>query len=103
MTAHSCPDHRVLAEALRLRVLEGPGITDRAIRQAAAERATGGPTMEAPYNDLACQIGGSAVGVTDEQVARVLRVTGNQKATFEIIAAAALAAGLVRWKKRSRL
>ena len=55
--------------------------------------------MEAPYDDLARQIGESAAGVTDEQVASVLRVTGNEKAAFEVIAAAALGAGLLRWQQ----
>ena len=99
MTA-SRPDHRALAEALRRRVLDGPGKTDTALRQAMAERAAGGPAIEAPYDDLARQIGASAAGVTDEQVARVLRATGSdEKAAFEVIAAAALGAGLLRWRQ----
>jgi hypothetical protein len=99
MTAPSRPDHRALAEALRCRVLDGSGMTDRALRQATAERATGGPAIEAPFDDLVRQIGESAAGVTDEQVASVLRATGSEKATFEIIAAAALGAGLLRWRQ----
>jgi hypothetical protein len=74
-------------------------VTDRAVRHAAAKRAAGGPLIEAPYDDLARQIGESAAGVTDEQVARVLRVTGSEKATFEIVVAAALGAGLLRWQQ----
>jgi hypothetical protein len=92
------PDHRALAEALRRRVLEGPGETDRVIRQATAERAAGGPAMVAPYDNLARQIGESAGGVTDEQVAAVVRATGSEKAAFEIIVAAAVGAGLLRWR-----
>jgi hypothetical protein len=99
MITTSRPDHRALAEALRRRVLDGPGRTDRAVRQATAERATGGAAMEAPYDDLARQIGESAAGVTDEQVASVLRATGSEKAAFEVIAAAALGAGLLRWQQ----
>jgi hypothetical protein len=99
MITTSRPDHRALAEALRRRVLEGPGKTDREVRQAAADRATGGPAIEAPYDDLARQIGEAAAGVTDEQVASVLRATGSEKATFEVIAAAALGAGLLRWRQ----
>jgi hypothetical protein len=98
MTA-SRPDHRALAEALQRRVLDGPGKTDRALRRAIAERATGGPAVEAPYDELARQIGASAAAVTDEQVARVLRATGSEKAAFEVIAAAALGAGLLRWRQ----
>lgn len=79
MTASSRPDHRALAEALRRRVLDGSSLTDRPVRRAAAERAAGGLVIEAPYDDLARQIGESA-GVTDEQVASVLRAAGSEKA-----------------------
>jgi hypothetical protein len=99
MTATSQPDHRAFAEALRWRVLDGPGETDPVIREATAERVAGGPAVAAPYDDLARQIGDSAVRVTNEQVARVLRATGSEKATFEIIAAAAVGAGLLRWRQ----
>jgi hypothetical protein len=99
MTTTSRPDHRGLAEALRHRVLDGPGTTDRAVRRATAERAAGGAAMDAPYDALARQIGESAFGVTDEQVASVLRTTGSEKAAFEVIAAAALGAGLLRWRQ----
>ena len=99
MPAHSPPDHRALAEGLRCRVLDGPGITNLAIRQAAAKRAAGGPAMEPPYDDLARQIGEFAAGVTDEQVANVRRASGSEKAAFEVIAAAALGAGLLRWQQ----
>jgi hypothetical protein len=99
MTTPSRPDHRALAEALRRRVLDGPGETDPVVRQATAERAAGGPAIKAPYDDLARQIGESAARVTDEQVANVLRATGSEKAAFEVIAAAALGAGLLRWRQ----
>ena len=66
---HGYPDHRTLAKALYNRVLEGPGITDMALRQAMAKRATGGLSVaEATYDDLARQIGQAAYKVTDEQV-----------------------------------
>jgi hypothetical protein len=54
------PDHRALAEALRRRVLEGPGETTSRLRQASAERAADGLATEAPYDDLARQIGEAA-------------------------------------------
>ena len=95
----SRPDHRALAEALRRRVLDGPGKTERTVRRAIAERAAGNPVIEVPFDDLARQIGESAAGVTDEQVASVLRATGSEKAAFEVIAAAALGAGLLRWRQ----
>jgi len=93
------PDHRALAEALRRRVLEGPGETPPALRQASAERAAGGSAAEAPYDDLARQIGEAAHSVTDTQVSSVLAAAGSERATFEIIAAAALGAGLSRWEQ----
>jgi hypothetical protein len=99
MIAISRPDHRAFAEALRRRVLDGPGMTDRAVRKAAAERAAGGPAVESPCDDLGRQIGESAARVTDEQVANVLRATGSEKAAFEVIVAAALGAGLLRWRQ----
>jgi hypothetical protein len=92
-------DHRALAEALRRRVLEGPGETSPERRLAAAARAAGGPASQAPFDDLARQIGEAAHRVTDAQVARVLAATGSEKATFEIIMAAAVGAGLSRWQQ----
>ncbi len=94
------PDHRALAEVLCKRVLEGPGITDIVLRQAIAKRATGGPsTGEATYDDLALQIGHAAYKVTDEQVKKVVEKTGNEKAAFELIVAAAVGAGFYHWHK----
>lgn len=99
MTTIGRPHHRALADALRRRVLEGPGETDPVVRKAAAERAAGGPPADAPYDDLARQIGESAYCVTDGQVASVVRATGSEKAAFEVIAAAAMGAGLLRWRQ----
>ena len=97
------PDHRALAEALRRRVLEGPGEARPGLRQASAERASGGSAAEAPYDDLARQIGEAACRVTDAQVASVLTATGSEKATFEIVAAAALGAGLLRFEQAMKV
>ena len=97
MKISSRPDHRALAEALRRRVLEGPGETRPGLRQASATRAAGGPATEAPFDELARQIGEAAHLVTDAQISGVLTATGSEKATFEIVAAAALGAGLLRW------
>jgi len=97
---HCHPDHRALAEALRQRVLEGPGITDIVLRQTIADRATGAPSVgEAAYDDLAQQIGQAAYKVTDEQVNKAVQKTGNEKASFELIVAAAVGAGFYRWQK----
>jgi hypothetical protein len=92
-------DHGALAEALRRRVLEGPGETDPALRQAVAKSVAGGPAAKTPYDDLANQIAASAYRVTDAQVANVVAATGSEKATFEIIATAAVGAGLLRWQQ----
>lgn len=92
------PDHRVLAEALRRRVLEGPAETDPTLRRAAAASAAGSPPGQPPYDAIARQIGEAACRTTDAQVAGVVRATGSEKAAFEIILAAAVGAGLLRWQ-----
>jgi hypothetical protein len=94
----SRPDHRALADALRSRVLEGRGMSDHPIRKAAADRAAAGPAMAIPYDDLASQIGECSHRVTDAQVEGVVKAAGSEKAAFEIIAAAAMGAGLMRWR-----
>ena len=88
-----------LAETLRQRVLEGPGETDAALRQRVAARASGGPPIDPPYDDLARQIGEAACHTTDPQVARVLSAVRSEKAVFELIAAAATGAGWLRWQQ----
>jgi uncharacterized peroxidase-related enzyme len=93
------PDHRALADVVQRRVLEGPGETRAALRHAMAERGAGGPPLEAPYDDLARQIGQAAYKVTDEQVASVVERAGSERATFELIVASALGAGLHRWRR----
>ena len=92
----------MLAAALRLRVLEGPGKSPTKVRQAAAQVAAGGPSTRDPHDQLARQIGESAHLVTDGQVANVLAVAGSEKATFEVIIAAAVGAGLLRWQQGIR-
>jgi hypothetical protein len=94
----SRPDHHALAEALRRRVLDGPGLSDGATRRSAAERASGGPAIAAPYDDLIRQIGQSSHRVTSAQVEQLVREVGSEKAAFEIIVAAAMEAGLRRWQ-----
>lgn len=94
----SAPDHHALAQALRNRVVDGRGVADHAIRKAAADRAAGGPAVAAPYDDLASRIGQCSHRVTDEQVKAVVQAAGSEKAAFEIIAAAAMGAGLMRWQ-----
>jgi hypothetical protein len=93
------PDHRAFARALRERVIEGPGLTEPALRQQVAARASGGTSAPVPYDALARQIGEAARGTTDEQVANVVRAAGSEKAAFEVILAAAVGAGLLRWQR----
>jgi hypothetical protein len=97
--ASNRPDHHALAEAVRRRVLDGPGETDPALRQRVAARSAGGPSIEVPYDDLARQIGEAAVRTTDTQVTNILAAAGSEKAAFEVIAAAATRAGLLRWRQ----
>lgn len=92
-------DHQSFAETLTNRVLAGPGKTDPALRQRVASRAAGGQPIEAPYDDLARQIGEAAGHTTDAQVESVLAALGSEKAAFELIATAATAAGLLRWQR----
>lgn len=97
MMMSSRSDHQAFAETLRSRVLEGPGETHPALRRRVAARAAGGPPIEAPYDDLARQIGEAASATTDAQVASVLAAVRSEKAAFELIAVAALGAGMLRW------
>lgn len=97
---HGHPDHRTLAEALRKRILEGPGKIDALLRQAMAKRASGGPAVaDRAYDELAVQIGEAAYKITDSQVGKVAQKAGSEKAAFELIVAAAVGAGLSRWQK----
>jgi uncharacterized peroxidase-related enzyme len=93
------PDHHAMAEALRRRVLEGPGETAAALRQAMAKRAAGGAAIDAPYDQIALQIGKDAYKITDEQVKALVAAVGSDKAAFELIVSAAVGAGLLRWQK----
>lgn len=92
-------DHRAFARRLREHVLEGPGITEAALRRGVAARASDGPVVPAPYDALARQIAEAAPATTDAQVADVVRAAGSEKAAFEIVLAAAVGAGLARWQR----
>ena len=98
MNTTTRPDHSFLADALRRRLLEGPAQTTPALRQAVAASAEGMRAAEPPYDTLACQISEAACRVTDAQVANVVRAAGSEKAAFEVILAAAVGAGLLRWR-----
>jgi hypothetical protein len=91
-------DHAALVERLRRATLEGAAETPAALRAAVAERAAGGAPIAQPYDALARQIGEAAYRVTDAQVDAVRAIAGTERATFEIVAAATLGAGLARWR-----
>ena len=93
------PDHKAFAEVLRKRILEEPGKTDVKLREAMAHRATGGQSIEAPFDELALCIGKAAYQCTNEQVKKAIEKVGSEKAAFELITAAAVGAGLYRWDK----
>jgi hypothetical protein len=99
MKASIGPDHHALAEALRRRVLDGAGETSSVLRQAVAASAAGGSPAPLPYDELAQQIGAAAYRTTDEQVTNVLTAAGSERAAFEVIIAAAVGAGLLRWSQ----
>jgi len=91
------PNHIACSQDLRRHVLEGPGVTYPDLRQRMAKRAAGGAQIDAPYDELAGHIGDAAYKVTEDQVAKVVRRAGNERAAFELIIAAAVGAGLCRW------
>ena len=80
-------------------VFEGLAETNPALRQRMAARASRGPAIETPYDDLARQIGEAAYRRTAAQVASVLAGVASEKAAFQLIAAAATGAGLLRWQQ----
>lgn len=92
-------DHAQMAAALRGRLAEAAVETPPALREGAALRASGGPAIEPPYDDLARQVGEASARVTDAQVAAVRAALGSDKAAFEIVMSACIGAGLSRWDR----
>ena len=92
-------DHHSFAETLKRTVFDGPGESDPALRHRLAARAAGGSQIEAPFDDLAKQIGEAACRTTDVQVANVVTAARSEKAAFELIVVAATGAGLLRWRQ----
>jgi len=98
---------RALFEELRTTVLQGRGVTEPALRRAAASWAavSGGchlsdsdelPEALAAYVDtVACH----AYRVTDEQVAALLSAGYSEDAVFEITVSTALGPGLARLER----
>lgn len=98
------PDHRAMADALRKRIFEGPGIADEALRQAVAKRAAGDDIpLEAPYDELASLTGGTSYKITDELVRQVVTKSGSEKAAFELMTTAAVGVGLHCWDRGAGL
>jgi hypothetical protein len=95
-------DHRAMAEQVRSRIGSDAGVTDPALRLAVARRGAGGAPTSEPYDALAAQIGSAAYRVTDPQVSAVRAAAGGDKAAFEIVMAAAVGAGLMRWDNAMR-
>jgi hypothetical protein len=82
------PDpHAPLRDAALRSVLEGPGESDPAVRQAAAE----GVGASAELQALVDKVERHAYRVTDEEIARLQAVHGDDR-LFEIIVSAALGA-----------
>jgi hypothetical protein len=94
--AKEVESYEVLARRVRERI-GGAGRTDRGLRVSAMNRAAGGPAIAQPYDALADQIGQAAYLVTDAQVAAVRDAVGADKGAFEIVVAASIGAGLLRW------
>ena len=90
--------HEAFAEVLRKRVLEGPGKTDAALRQAIARRVTDNTRIEEPYDTMAMLVAEASYKVTDELIKKVVAKSGSEKAAFELITTAAVSAGLYRWR-----
>lgn len=83
--------HAVVRDRALERVLRGPGESDAALRQAAAE----GRGLPADLQALVEKIHRHAYKVTDEDIARVQASLGDDRA-FEVIVSAAMGASWQR-------
>ena len=92
------PDHRARAKRLEQRVFDEPADTSIELRRQMGQRAAGGAPIVAPYDQLARDVGEASYRVTDAEVSAVRAATGSDRATFELVAAAAVGAALKRWK-----
>lgn len=97
------PNHHSMAEVLRQRIFNAEGVTSEALRKAIGKRAISEFTIEEPYKEIAIQVGETAYKITDEQVNKLIKKTGSDKAAFELVVAAAVSAGLYRWDKAINL
>lgn len=83
----SIDPHAILRDRVLLRVLEGPGASDPAVRRAAADRAG----LPSDLQSLIDAVHDHAYRITDEDVAQVQEVYGDDR-SFEIVVSAALGA-----------
>ena len=81
-----------LAAALKESVLSGPGETDPTLRVAALH----GQAMPTELADYLAKVSDAANQVVDADIARLRHAGHSEDAIFELTAAAALGAGLVR-------
>jgi len=91
-------------------VLDGPGVTDRALRVAVQDRVTSSGTPSANPGVLAPAVAAyvdkvshHAYRVSDDDVASLKAAGFTEDAIFEITVAAAVAAGLDRLERGLRL
>ncbi|MDX3191812.1 hypothetical protein PV458_25665 [Streptomyces sp. MN03-5084-2B] len=103
MSTGTDDSHRHHADTERTVMAGDTGVTDPALRTAAAARAAGGPPIAAPYDDLTRQIGDASHRVTEAEVAAVRQASGSDKAAFEIVMSACIGAGLARWEAAARV
>ena len=92
------PDHRTRARRLEERVFDEEADTSIELRRQMGARAAGGGPIASPFEELARDGGDASYRVTDAEVAAVRTATGSDRATFELVAAAAVGAALKRWK-----
>ncbi|MDQ0612666.1 hypothetical protein QF046_000307 [Microbacterium sp. W4I4] len=90
-------DHASLAAALRRSVVE-TGVLDAATRNSVLRTDPGEAVdRSSPAAVLARTIGEASFRVTDAQVDAVRAAMGSDKAAFEVVMSASVAAGLRRW------
>lgn len=95
-------DHQKLAESLRARILEGPGRTEKYLRQSMADEISA-DSLQLPFKKLAWQVRNESYGITDQDVQELVDGAESEKAAFELIIAAAVGAGLSVWDRGLRL
>lgn len=74
------------------------GVTEPRLRADVMARGAGGDSAIAePYEALSHQIREASYRVTDDQVEAVRMAAGSDKGAFEVVLAASVGAGLMRW------